>query len=344
MVTLSKIVNWIFSNSEELRNLSLCIAAIIGLPFLIWRSSAANKSANALVASAQASLENSKASLSQSEAAVKQSEVAVKQSELSKINDSFKMNQKHTELLAKTYNQLGSDIPVVRIGAIKILDRVSEDSPRDYYSIMDTLLSYIHYHAYWPPEIQIKDREKRGTETNLNADFPPEIQTLIEKKPDYLHTRFDLPPDIQTALTVIGQRKHQDKFIKFKDVDLHGAKFNGLDLSGAFLNFVNFTGARFIGTNLTKARMILPIFDGAVMSDAILEGIQVDCASFRRAMLQNASFSKAILSGVYFDDADLAGVNFRGVDLSLSLGLTKKQLWDAKVDDFTKLPKYIENL
>lgn len=289
-------------------------------------------------------MNNSKASLAQSEAAVKQSEVAVKQAELSKINDSVKMNQKHTELLANAYNQLGSDIPAVRIGAIKILDRVSEDSPRDYYSVMDTLLSYVRYHAYWPPENQMKDRNKGATAANLNADYPSELQTLIEKKPEYLHTRFDLPPDIQTALSVIGQRKHHGKFINFKDVDLHGAKLNNLDLSEAFLNFVNFTGAKFIGANLTNTKMILTTFDGAMMADAILEGIQAESVSFRRAILKNSSFSKAKLSGVHFDDADLAGVNFRGVDLSSSLGLTKKQLSEAQVDEFSNLPQYIENL
>lgn len=344
MTTFSTIANWILSNSEVLRNLSLCIVALIGLPFLIWRSSAANKSANASLTSAQATLDNSKASLVQSEVAIKHSEVVLEQAKSSKINDSHKLNLKYTELLANAYNQLGSDVPIIRIGAIKILDRVSEDSPRDYYSIMDALLSHIRYYAYWPPETQIKDREIAASESIAKLDYPPELQDFIEKKPDYLSTRFDLPPDIQTALSVIGQRKHQGKFIDFNDIDLHGAKLNDLDLSGAFFTFVNFTGARFIGTNLSKAKMIFPIFNGVIMANAILDEAQIESASFRRAVLQDASFLKTNLSGVHFDNADLTGTDFRGVDLSLSLGLSEKQLSKARVDEFTNLPKYINKV
>lgn len=344
MVTLSEAANWILVNSESLRNLSFCIVAIVGLPFLVWRSSAANKSANASLSSAQAALKNSSASLARSEAAAKQSEVAIEQSKLSKISDSHKMNQKLTELLANAYNQLGSDVPIIRIGAIKILDRISEDSSRDYYSIMDTLLSHIKQYAYWSPEIQIKDRETVSSESVQKLDYPPELHDFIENKPDYLSTKFDLPPDIQTALTVIGQRKHHGKFIDFKDIDLHGAKLNNLDLNNAFFTFVNFTGARFIGANLTKAKMIMPIFNGAMMADAILDEAQIESASFRRAILNNASFLNAKLSGVQFDNADLTGVNFRGVDLSLSLGLTRDQLLKAQVDEYTQFPKYLKNV
>ena len=340
MTTLSSIVEWAINNSESLRNLGLFLAAILGLPLLIWRTYAANKSADALATSSQAALENSKSAIAQSQAAVKQSEVAVKQAELSAENATFYVSHKITEIIAHAFDQLASNVPAVKMGAIKILERISEDSPRDYYSIMDVLSAFVRHHANWPVDAQVKERSSEMTSTLTS----PELQSFFETKPDYLHTKFELSPEIQTALTVLGRRQHPGKFIDLKNTDLHGAKLNGLDLSGAALSYSNFTGARLIGTNLSKAMLLCTIFDGALMQDARLEKVKAVACSFRRTVLKNAYFSNADLSFVEFNDADIHGVDFRGADLSEAKGITQSQLKNVRLDEFTKLPAYLKSM
>jgi len=45
--TAESVLKWIFVNHEEIRNLGLSFAALIGLPFFIWRSFSLDRSSRA---------------------------------------------------------------------------------------------------------------------------------------------------------------------------------------------------------------------------------------------------------------------------------------------------------
>ena len=97
---------------------ALIVAGVIGIPLLAIRTFAANKSAKAADAQARTA-------------------------EQGHITDRF----------TAAVEQLGSDKMAVRLGAIYALERISRDSRRDYWTIMETLTAYVREHAPWPQAI-----------------------------------------------------------------------------------------------------------------------------------------------------------------------------------------------
>ena len=95
-------------NHEVLRNVVLSIAALVSLPFVIWR--------------AQANDISSKASHRQSQTAID-----------SQINDRF----------TRAIDQFGNNKRSIRIGGIHALTKIAEDSPRDAQTIVNILCTYV---------------------------------------------------------------------------------------------------------------------------------------------------------------------------------------------------------
>ncbi|MGZ9111634.1 MAG: hypothetical protein ACXW3X_11245 [Rhodoplanes sp.] len=115
-------LSWDFwaKDSQSLNHLALIIAGAIGIPLLAIRTFAANKSAKAADAQARTA-------------------------EQGHITDRF----------TKAVEQLGSDKLAVRLGAIYALERISRDSRRDHWTIMETLTAYVREHAPLPPRQSI---------------------------------------------------------------------------------------------------------------------------------------------------------------------------------------------
>jgi hypothetical protein len=103
-------LSWEFwaKDSQGLYHLALIAAGMIGIPLLAIRTFAANRSAKAADA---------------------QSRTA----EQGHITDRF----------TAAVEQFGSDKMAVRLGAIYALERISKDSRRDHWTIMETLTAYV---------------------------------------------------------------------------------------------------------------------------------------------------------------------------------------------------------
>lgn len=111
-------LSWEFwaKDSQSLNHLALIIAGVIGIPLLAIRMFAANKSAKATVVQARTA------------------------------------DQGHiTDRFTAAVEQLGSNNMAVRLGAIYALERISRDSRRGHWTIMETLTAYVREHVPWPP-------------------------------------------------------------------------------------------------------------------------------------------------------------------------------------------------
>ena len=107
---------WYVANRESVVSLATLLAGVIGIPLLAIRTVAVNKSAKA-------------------------SDAQARTAEQGHITDRF----------TAAVEQLGSDKMAVRLGAIYALERISKDSPRDYWTIMETLTAFVRERAPWPP-------------------------------------------------------------------------------------------------------------------------------------------------------------------------------------------------
>ena len=237
-----------------------------------------------------------------------------------------------TERFTRAIEQLGSDKMEVRLGGIYALERISKDSDKDYWTIMEVLTAFIRENAsaLLTPESEPIENKRSLVEGGS-----------AEKKESIPKPR----ADVQAAITVLGRRarrfgKEEKHPLNLQWVDLRGANmaegcFDGADLSGAQLRHANLWGvhlehANLWGANLgrallrdahlIKAFLVIANLEKAILMRAHLNGAELSDAylkraDFRRANLEGASLESAQLEGAIFLRAHLAGADFWGADL-----------------------------
>ena len=98
-----------------------------------------------------------------------------------------------TDRFNQAIEHLGSDKSEVRLGGIYALARIAADSPRDHWSVMQVLCTYVR--------------------TKANGDAP------------------EVPSEVGAILTLLGRRR-VDYERDDETLDLHGVNLSGLNLSG----------------------------------------------------------------------------------------------------------------
>ncbi len=249
-----------------------------------------------------------------------------------------------TERFSKAVEQIGSGKEEVVIGGIYSLERIAKDSPKDQWTIMEVLTSYIRKNSPIPSNIQQLEPEER--------------QKALEKLPSV-----SIP--VQAALTVIGRRKVENDqagdnlaettyFNKTKILDLsqtnlreanlilanlnganlNGANLIGANLIGAYLNGAFLVQANLIGANLNRAILNGANLIGANLTGAELFGANLKEAGLFGAELNGANLIVANLDGANLDGAELNGANLDGANLNGAIlngaeGLNPKQIKSA---------------
>jgi Pentapeptide repeats (8 copies) len=222
-----------------------------------------------------------------------------------------------TDRFTKAIEQLGAVEPSgskkleIRLGGIYALERITMDSDRDHWPIIEVLCTYLQQN--------VSNRPEQPTE----GDAP-------ESRP---HPAVD----IQAILTVLARRNHKferiDRHLDLRNLALQGANLGGANLGGAnlsrtdlqhsYLRLARLDRAHLRGVNLSGAYLWLADLSGAQLSEANLSGADLCRVHFRRAN---------------FENANLAGADLSGTDLGQARNLTQAQIEAAIGDFFTKLP------
>ncbi|MFO0291150.1 MAG: pentapeptide repeat-containing protein, partial [bacterium] len=217
-----------------------------------------------------------------------------------------------TERFSKAVEQIGNTKEEVVIGGIYSLERIAKDSPKDQWTIMEVLTSYIRKNSPIP--------------SNIQQLKPEERKKALKKLPS-------VSISVQAALTVIGRRKVENDQAgdnlaettdsnKIKILDLSRTNLRGANLNRANLNRANLDGA-----NLNGAKLWVAYLNGANLNGAYLNGANLNGAKLNRADLNRAYLNGADLNGAYLNGAILNGANLYGAIL-----------WGAEVD-----PKQIKS-
>ncbi|GCA72090.1 secreted effector protein PipB2 [Microcystis aeruginosa NIES-2519] len=197
-----------------------------------------------------------------------------------------------TERFSKAVEQIGNPKEEVVIGGIYSLERIAKDSPKDQWTIMEVLTSYIRKNSPIP--------------SNIEQLEPAAREKALEKLPSV-----SIP--VQAALTVIGRRKvendqagdnlaetndsNKTKFLDLSRTNLREAYLNGAYLNGAYLDGAYLDGAILYGAILNRANLNRANLDGAILYGANLN----------EAYLGGANLGAAYLDGAYLDGAYLYG-------------------------------------
>jgi uncharacterized protein YjbI with pentapeptide repeats len=213
-----------------------------------------------------------------------------------------------TKNYSKAVEQLGSDKIEMHLGGIYTLERISHESPYDYWTVMETLCAFV------------RERARRKAPEKAPSGIVIRHYQRSESRP---------PTDIAAVLSVIARRdkKNQQRerenewHLDFREADLSNASLRkaplrGADLSGADLNNANLSGADLSGADLSGADL-----SGAHLSWADLSGAHLRRAHFSGVLLFEANLSGAdlrgtLLSGAHLSGANLSGAYLHGADLN----------------------------
>jgi uncharacterized protein YjbI with pentapeptide repeats len=228
-----------------------------------------------------------------------------------------------TDLFTRTIDQLGATddsgnrILEVRVAAIYALERIARDSPRDHWSIMEILTSYVRQHAPWQPE--------EGPQGGEDATIEKPKQDSARFRGEFALTEAPAPaPDILAIITVIRRRTRYYGRGEPEPLDLHQTNLAGVpfvtrtekvNLRGAILTEANLRRADLSGADLWAAFLAGAYLSGTFLRSANLQWVQLREANLSGAALEEADLGKADLSGANLEGAVLRGANLAEVNL-----------------------------
>jgi len=147
-----------------------------------------------------------------------------------------------TESFSKAVEQLGSDRLEVRLGGIYSLERISKESPEDYWTVMENLTAFVRERSRRNEAERLQHSEQRvsrrayfrwleaGQPDGRTAEFWAEAVEEDEREPP--------ATDIVAVLTVIKRRSERSREREVNEgwrLDLSGAVLRGVDLLNAHL-------------------------------------------------------------------------------------------------------------
>ena len=252
-----------------------------------------------------------------------------------------------TESFSRAVEQLGSDKLEVRLGGIYSLERISKESPDDYWTVMENLTAFVRERSRrnkaeraWQDEQRISHRayflwQGAGQPDGRAEDFWADAVVQEE---------FGEPPaaDIAAVLTVIMRRDWEREntnaawrldlsgailnqaelsLARLNRADLRGAHLEWADLRGAHLDGAGFFGARLNRANLFGAHLNRADLNEAHLYEAVLRD-----AYLERAVLRDAHLERANVYDAHLEGADLFETHLEGADLRAAVGLSQAQL------------------
>src|SRR6056297_2939350 len=309
------------AQSEAIRNTGLVLAAIVGVPFIVWRTLVAQQQVQI---SEQGQITDRINKAVEGLGAVKETNRIGRSVEILEIPPGFEPDDsvdaerlrnppKRTEIQwqgepspvqpTETQGKVGqwevftASEPnlEVRLGAIYALERISQDSARDHIQIMEILCAYI--------------RQNAGRETvPLPASEPTPAEWTPWRQDGREHPRLD----VDVALKVIERRDETRKQLerdKGYRLGLERARLSKIileerDLTGADLRTAELQGADLSRAKLQGADLWFAKLQGADLWAAKLQG-----ADLRLAQLQGVDLGEAELQGADLGEAELHGAS-----------------------------------
>ncbi|MFW3475531.1 pentapeptide repeat-containing protein [Streptomyces microflavus] len=254
---------------------------------------------------------------------------------------------------------LGSDNITERLGGIYSLERIMNDSSRDYSTIVEVIAAFI------------RSAGSPGRQEWLDPATGPGVGVTIPS----------LAEDIQAAISVLGRRPERGTStvvnlevseiassrlfgVSLQRVNLRSARLRGIRLRNATLISADLTSADLRNADLSNARLRGARCRRVNLSGADLSSASAERANLIHANLRDTDLSGARLAGAHLAGADLSGANLFWADLESTnftdgkpllprskeesadyanlpeaRGLTVGQLEHAYIYRSTKLPK-----
>ena len=281
--------------------------------------------------------------------------------------DNIKLTQQNTKLteerlitdrFSKAVEQIGSDKnkEEIILGGIYSLERIAKDSPKDQWTIIEVLASFIRQNS--PISNSSKSAKISSQQNTLGYLKPMSITveaalTAIQRRnpkhdKSYSESQIDKEQD---KCDELSSDSCQNDTINLSLTSLVGANFGGgavydnpyceVNKSGADLK-----GANLKGADLRSANLEVTYLSRADLSNANLKGSDLSNSDLENAILQKVDMSEANMTCANLRGAYLVGANLKGASLKRA-NLTEANLTGADLTgvnfDEAKLSKAMLN-
>jgi uncharacterized protein YjbI with pentapeptide repeats len=269
------------------------------------------------------------------------------------LNFSQGENRLITERFTRSIEQLGDRSETIRIGGIYALERIAKDSPKDSWTIMEVLSSFIRGNG------NIKGQDPAGIVSPISTDSQAALTVIKRRRNDseddtkYLDLSFTNLNEANLIEAKLDRSKLNNSLLLKVDLrqarlsyaNLSNAKLNGANLSNAKLNGANLIQADLSNTNLSAVDFDEVNLNKANLSDAILDGAKLTNASLgntdlsrtiliganlQGATLSKSNLTKADLSGANLDSVNFSGANLNKADFRKAKNITITQIQQAQ--------------
>ncbi|WP_026082437.1 pentapeptide repeat-containing protein [Mastigocladopsis repens] len=215
---------------------------------------------------------------------------AEKSNEIETKNTQLAEERLIAERFMTAITQLGHESVATRTGAIYALERVAQDCPKEYWTIMEILTAFVREN----PASKLQEEEIGETPTVIRTDIQAALSVIARRNPEK-----DQP-----------NQKINLRYADIKGADLHKANLQQADLQGANLCEADLRGADLRKANLDGAKL-----SGSILYEANLQSTNLTEANLCGANLNRASVCEANLRSANLTGASLRGANLQGANL-----------------------------
>jgi hypothetical protein len=174
-----------------------------------------------------------------------------------------------TDRFTKAIAQLGDDKLEIRLGGIFALERIAQDSEKDYWPIIEVLAAFVREKARWEGD----DQPHPAPNQKVRADIQAVLRVISRRRLDVAQERrsIDLSgTDLRNAEIVKANLERAN----FARSHLEGAMLAGSRLEDTNLNGAHFDGAYMGGVVFgDTTRMKGATFNGALVTEDNLKGV-----------------------------------------------------------------------
>ncbi|AKB17048.1 pentapeptide repeat-containing protein [Methanosarcina sp. WWM596] len=261
---------------------------------------------------------------------------ATLKSDQEKFQKDFELAQEGqvTERFTRAVDQLGSEKLEIRLGGIYALERIANESEKDYWPIMEILTAYVRRNS--PVELaESQDKISLDIQAILTvigrSNYKQGESIILDPVHDSKH--LDLSYTYLAGADFEGAHFEGVLFLmshingaNFQKSHLEGANFGNAYLDGAHFEDAHLDGAYFGNAHLKKAFFVMPI------QGAYIKGAHFLWTMFHGANLEGAHFEETHVSSAVFEEAHLEGAYFEGANFKkINLELTSPKSKSAKV-------------
>lgn len=294
---------------EALRNYLLGLAALLGAPFLIWRT---------MIAAQQIQINRESHYTDLFTKAVEQlgADKIEKRREFTPL---YKRKEEKDGRKVLARDEDGEPIPAtrgdgsplgewasieltvpnieVRHGAMFALDRVAQDSERDLGPILDTLAAYA--------------RNNTSGEFSHNSKQNQEL--TIEELEQIPHPRLDIMAAMKVISSHLGSSIDFELFGEREKLDCQNVTLRNATLHNLCLSSVNFTGARMEGMDLLSTDLSRSVFTRADLSHSQIHRTIAINAHFDNCEIRNSNIFDSKFSDSSFSKSNIVKTQFQAL-------------------------------